>query len=985
MGSDSLQWYYNFASQQYFRLCRIYSNFSDERMKRIFILIYNFIVVLYQIAMLVWLRKQKRQALEIYEDYNDSNYIDCQNELIISQFWPLFVTIMKIYLFYSIVLIMISNIEGFESYNSQTVTLYTYLIMLLPLAMIVYDRWIIQKLSKKQKVTLTQIIFIVLETLFQLYLSQLLMEYQSLQRVIGILLIFTIMLIVMATMNNFKLRFVILAKFFIYLGYKTEFSIFQCLFTYHVVFLNLLLVYYWDQQIMRLSKIKHFAEQSLRSIPTAVCILNSDCQQVLFSNRYMKKLIDKSNTKTKTFLTKSVKQDYLFETQPSIMNNYDEIYLFFSQMFANIEEVKNQLPLDASKFNLDNNDDEQLNLNQIIQQIIKTDKKTQGKIYTLRCQFIDRPEQVYDESQKVVIEVKMKTLLQYEDNKHATLINLYDISTNLKSIYYKNLNQFKSKVIRSISHELRTRLNAIQGMIQMVQNYNQKFDREVQKYLKAAFNNCRIQNFIIGSIIDYNLLRERQLPVKPEKIRINILIQEVIDLFKDEAELKNIKIKYEDKIQTNNYELLNSERFQSILIHIISNSIRFSKSDGLISIRLLKDLSNINNSNSNSNNNNSNNNNNNNNYQTNSYIQVPDSKIQIHRHSKLQIPHSQSPQQQRMSGSEFCHDSSNNKQRRSYSKYKMASQFSSIGNLSTNLADVYLIEVKDNGLGMSTERLDQIRSLLNGEDFQVDRNSNDASSGMMLGLRASSQLIKNLSGKDDNLNYLSIDSEIDKGTIVQMHIKIRLISGENFSSDLIIKESSVENEGIVHQYHNFNQKPSPWSTVTQIHTKNLCQCENTFMIVDDEPYNLIVLESLLKKLQHQVVKAENEKMLEQFQEHKCKGYKGIIMDYQMPIMNGEEATKYITSICKDKNIPPIPIFGLTGFSGEDEINRLLESGMKEVYIKPITIRTLEDLISNISKSEYRSLDYVSNISQQFQFMDIEYAEEDKLVLEQSVH
>lgn len=34
----------------------------------------------------------------------------------------------------------------------------------------------------------------------------------------------------------------------------------------------------------------------------------------------------------------------------------------------------------------------------------------------------------------------MKTLLQYEDNKHATLINLYDISTNLKSIYYKNLN-----------------------------------------------------------------------------------------------------------------------------------------------------------------------------------------------------------------------------------------------------------------------------------------------------------------------------------------------------------------------------------------------------------------------------------------------------------------------------------------------------------------------------------------------------------------
>jgi len=52
------------------------------------------------------------------------------------------------------------------------------------------------------------------------------MEYESLQRLIGILLIFTIMLIVMATMNNFKLRLIILIKFFVYLGYKTEFTIF---------------------------------------------------------------------------------------------------------------------------------------------------------------------------------------------------------------------------------------------------------------------------------------------------------------------------------------------------------------------------------------------------------------------------------------------------------------------------------------------------------------------------------------------------------------------------------------------------------------------------------------------------------------------------------------------------------------------------------------------------------------------------------------
>lgn len=86
------------------------------------------------------------------------------------------------------------------------------------------------------------------------------------------------------------------------------------------------------------------------------------------------------------------------------------------------------------------------------------------------------------------------------------------------------------------------------------------------------------------------------------------------------------------------------------------------------------------------------------------------------------------------------------------------------------------------------------------------------------------------------------------------------------------------------------------------------------------------------------------------------------MDYQMPQMNGETATRMIIAKCKDCAVQPVPIFGLTGFSGEEEIHRLIEAGMKEVFIKPITIKTLEDLLINIGKGEYRSLEYLSNLS-----------------------
>lgn len=59
-----------------------------------------------------------------------------------------------------------------------------------------------------------------------------------------------------------------------------------------------------------------------------------------------------------------------------------------------------------------------------------------------------------------------------------------------------------------------------------------------------------------------------------------------------------------------------------------------------------------------------------------------------------------------------------------------------MANLTTNIADSYLIEVKDNGIGIKQETLESIRSLLNSEDSQMER-TNDGSSGMMLGLRAS--------------------------------------------------------------------------------------------------------------------------------------------------------------------------------------------------------------------------------------------------------
>jgi CheY-like chemotaxis protein len=68
------------------------------------------------------------------------------------------------------------------------------------------------------------------------------------------------------------------------------------------------------------------------------------------------------------------------------------------------------------------------------------------------------------------------------------------------------------------------------------------------------------------------------------------------------------------------------------------------------------------------------------------------------------------------------------------------------------------------------------------------------------------------------------------------------------------------------------------------------------MLVDDEPYNLLVLSTLMKQFGQATIQANNglecvnifKKRLQvsQFNNHKCGILKAIIMDYQMPQMNG---------------------------------------------------------------------------------------------------
>ena len=76
---------------------------------------------------------------------------------------------------------------------------------------------------------------------------------------------------------------------------------------------------------------------------------------------------------------------------------------------------------------------------------------------------------------------------------------------------------------------------------------------------------------------------------------------------------------------------------------------------------------------------------------------------------------------------------------------------------------------------------------------------------------------------------------------------------------------------------------------------------------------------------------------------RCKFYKLILMDIDMPIKNGIEATEEILSLLKKYRT--VNIVGLSAFDQEDIVKRSVEAGMVDFITKPIKHSKLKEIIS----------------------------------------
>ncbi len=218
-----------------------------------------------------------------------------------------------------------------------------------------------------------------------------------------------------------------------------------------------------------------------------------------------------------------------------------------------------------------------------------------------------------------------------------------------------------------------------------------------------------------------------------------------------------------------------------------------------------------------------------------------------------------------------------------------------------------VITITDTGIGMDDDFVDNIFQKFQQEDLSITRKYG----GTGLGLFISKQLVEIMDGS------ISVESQKGKGTKVKITLPLSL-GDEN---KVFTKEVSVE--------------------------KVLLDSVNVLLVEDNE-LNRVVACNTLKAFNIIVTEAVNGK--EAVNAVKENRFDLILMDIQMPEMNGFEATRVIREKLKVKT----PIIALTANAIKTEIDKCLDLGMNGYITKPYEEDDLIQLISKHIKANLSS-------------------------------
>ena len=224
--------------------------------------------------------------------------------------------------------------------------------------------------------------------------------------------------------------------------------------------------------------------------------------------------------------------------------------------------------------------------------------------------------------------------------------------------------------------------------------------------------------------------------------------------------------------------------------------------------------------------------------------------------------------------------------------------------------------VEDSGVGMSEEFRENIFNA-----FEREKTTTISGvQGTGLGMAISKNLVDMLGGTID------VESELGKGTKITVHLNMEAVAPESIADEV---QEEVND-------------------TSEIKGKRI-------LLVEDNEFNREIAIELLEEIGLVVETAENGKVaVDKCEEKMVNGnldyYDLILMDVQMPVMDGYDATRVIRSLTRD-SARRVPIIAMTANAFEEDKRASIEAGMDAHLTKPVDVNELHRVMKKYCEKD----------------------------------
>ncbi|MCB0689377.1 MAG: HAMP domain-containing histidine kinase [Saprospiraceae bacterium] len=154
----------------------------------------------------------------------------------------------------------------------------------------------------------------------------------------------------------------------------------------------------------------------------------------------------------------------------------------------------------------------------------------------------------------------------------------------LQNLQLNDLNQTKDRFFGIIAHDIRSPIIALESVEEQVKYYANKKDlAKVFKISSMISQTARQLNGLLDNLLNWSFLQTRSIQYRPEKINLNEITQEVIELFRQNAIAKEIQVK--TTIDPSLSVKADKNALHTVIRNLLSNAIKFTPEGGLITLK----------------------------------------------------------------------------------------------------------------------------------------------------------------------------------------------------------------------------------------------------------------------------------------------------------------------------------------------------------------------------------------------------------------